>query len=155
LQTGPSPTGSFKLLYIAQDLDTGIAETIIRDRFQGRARRVITEDEAKTWGVTEISARSPLILIDLRTTGPHRLGVSTNAVRSKAQLQGRMLSQAIYESTDADGIIYMSRLTNTTCIAVYDRAVATKLTATPIVEIVTLAEFVAALQRLNVQLIRS
>lgn len=30
-----SPSHSFKLIYIAEDLATGIAETVIRDRFEG------------------------------------------------------------------------------------------------------------------------
>ena len=34
-----SPSKTFKVIYIAEDLTTGIAETLVRDRFQGRARR--------------------------------------------------------------------------------------------------------------------
>ena len=30
-----SSTTAFKVIYIAQDLTTGIAETLVRDRFQG------------------------------------------------------------------------------------------------------------------------
>ncbi len=82
------------------------------------------------WGATEANASTPLTLIDLRTTGLVRLGVSTEAARGKAQRQGRKLSQAIYDQTDAEGLIYNSRLTGRACICVYDRALPSKLAAT-------------------------
>jgi hypothetical protein len=48
-----SPTKAFKVIYIAQDLATGIAETLVRDRFQGRARRKLLDVEAALWGMAE------------------------------------------------------------------------------------------------------
>jgi hypothetical protein len=148
-----SPSKTFKVIYIAQDLTTGIAETLVRDRFQGRARRTILDVEAALWGATEVSAGAPLTLIDLRTTGLVRLGVSTEAARGKAQSQGRKLSQAIYDQTDAAGLIYNSRLTGRTCICIYDRALPGELVATPVIELTLLAGFVDALHELNVTLI--
>ncbi len=147
-----SPTKAFKVIYIAQDLTTGIAETLIRDRFQGRARRKLLDVEAALWGMTEVNAGAPLMLIDLRTTGLVRLGVSTEAARGKAQGQGRKLSQAIYDQTDAQGLIYNSRLTGGACICIYDRVLA-GLVATPVIEVTLLAGFVDALRELNVTLI--
>jgi hypothetical protein len=102
--------------------------------------------------MTEVNAGAPLTLIDLRTTGLVRLGVSTEAARGKAQGQGRKLSQAIYEQTDAQGLIYNSRLTGGACICIYDRALA-GLVATPVIEVTLLAGFVDALRELNVTLI--
>lgn len=147
-----SPTKAFKVIYIAQDLTTGIAETLVRDRFQGRAQRKLLDVEAALWGMTEVSAGAPLTLIDLRTTGLVRLGVSTEAARGKAQGQGRKLSQAIHDQTDAQGLIYNSRLTGGACICIYDRALPC-LVATPVVEVTRLAGFVDALRELNVTLI--
>ncbi len=103
--------------------------------------------------MTEVNAGAPLTLIDLRTTGLVRLGVSTEAARGKAQGQGRKLSQAIYDQTDAQGLIYISRLTGRTCLCVYDRALPGVLVATPVVELTMLAGFVDALRELNVTLI--
>jgi hypothetical protein len=100
-----------------------------------------------------VNASTALTLIDLRTTGLVRLGVSTEAARGKAQRQGRKLSQAIYDQTDAEGLIYNSRLTGRTCICVYDRALPSKLAATPVVEVTRLSGFVDALRELNVTLI--
>jgi hypothetical protein len=150
-----SPTKAFKVIYIAQDLTTGVAETLVRDRFQGKARRRLLDVEAALWGATEINASAPLTLIDLRTTGLVRLGVSTEAARGKVQGQGRKLSQAIYDQTNAQGIIYFSRLTGRTCICIYDRALPGRLVATPVVEVTLLAGFVDALRELNVTLIAS
>lgn len=148
-----SPTKAFKVIYLAQDLTTGVAETLVRDRFQGRARRRLLDLEAALWGATEVNASTPLMLIDLRTTGLVRLGVSTEAARGKSHGQGRKLSQAIHDQTNAHGLIYISRLTGRTCICVYDRALSGGLVATPVVEVTLLAGFVDALRELNVTLI--
>ncbi|WP_428390981.1 RES family NAD+ phosphorylase [Lichenicoccus sp.] len=148
-----SPTSAFKVIYLGQDLTTGVAETLVRDRFQGRARRKIIDIEAALWGATEVSASAALTLIDLRTTGLVRLGVSTEAARGKAQGQGRVLSRAIHEQTDAHGLVYFSRLTGRTCICVYDRAQPGGLLATSVVELTLLAGFVDALHELNVNLL--
>ncbi|MFD1192427.1 RES family NAD+ phosphorylase [Phenylobacterium conjunctum] len=148
-----SPTKAFKVIYLGEDLTTSVAETLVRDRFQGKATRKLLDVEAATWGATEITTRAPLTLIDLRTTGLVRLGVSTEAARGKAQGQGRKLSQAVYDQTDADGLVYSSRLTGRTCICVYDRALPGPLTASPVVELTHLTGLVDALKALNVTLI--
>ena len=148
-----SPTKAFKVIYLGEDLTTSVAETLVRDRFQGKATRKLLDVEAATWGATEVTASTPLTLIDLRTTGLVRLGVSTEAARGKAQGQGRKLSQAVYDQTDAHGLVYSSRLTGRTCICVYDRALPGGLGASPVVEVTRLAGFVDALQALNVTLI--
>ena len=36
---------AFKVIYLAEDLTTGVAETLVRDRFQGRARRMLMSSE--------------------------------------------------------------------------------------------------------------
>ena len=148
-----SPTSASKVIYLRQDLTTRVAETLVRDRFKGRARRRIIDIEAALWGATEVNASAALTLIDLRTTGLVRIGVSTEAARGKAQGQGRALSRAIHEQTDAQGLVYFSRLTGRTCICVYDRALPGGLLATPVVELTLLARFVDALHELNVTLL--
>ena len=148
-----SPTKAFKVIYLGEDLTTSVVETLVRDRFQGKATRKLLDVEAATWGATEITTSAPLTLIDLRTTGLVRLGVSTEAARGKAQGQGRKLSQAVYDQTDADGLVYSSRLTGRTCICVYERALPGPLTASRVVELTHLAGFVDALKALNVTLI--
>jgi hypothetical protein len=149
-----SPNDSFKVLYIAKDVVTGVAETIIRDRFEGNAVRQLIESEVGTWSVTEVAAQ-PLNLLDLRTTGSLRLGVSTDITRAKGQDEARKFSQAIYDETDLDGVPYRSRLTGEDCVAVCDRAVASKLTSGPVVDLLTIAALVPGLIGLNIELIKS
>src|SRR3546814_20389941 len=77
--------------------------------------------------VSSLSARSSLKLLDLRTSGATRLGIPTDAARGRSQIAGRRFSQELYDDTDFDGIIYMSRITNAEGVAVYDRDVTANL----------------------------
>ncbi|CCM78481.1 RES family NAD+ phosphorylase [Rhizobium mesoamericanum] len=147
-----SPSRAFKLLYIASDLATAIAETIVRDRFEGTQERVLDESEIEDWAVAEVTATDPLVVLDLRTTGLLKLGVSTDAARAKEHREGRELSEVVYGSFAVDGLLYSSRLTAAACVAVYDRAVGVKLTASPAVELVRQADLVPALQSLGVSI---
>lgn len=145
-----APDNSFKVLYIARNLATAVAETIIRDRFEGRAKRVLDLTEVDDWAFAEIKTTAPLTVLDLRTTGLLRLGVSTNAARAKSHAVGQRLSKALYERFDIDGILYASRLTAVECVAVYQRASETKLVSTAAESIVRSPKLLDALQSLNV-----
>ena len=150
-----SPVDSFKLLYVAQDLPTALAEAIIRDRYQGKQNRELLEEDIEQSVIASMVSLTPLKLLDLRTSGASRLGVPTNAVRGRAQQSGRRFSQELYDSTDFDGIVYMSRITNAECIAIYDRAAGAKLEpACPVVDLVRLTDLEPTLRSLNVALIR-
>ncbi|MCJ2134318.1 RES family NAD+ phosphorylase [Methylobacterium sp. J-026] len=149
-----SPDDGFEVLYRAADLATGIAETLIRDRFENRRRRRIGAAEIARWGVTRVRAARPLTVIDLRTTGLLRLGISTDAGRAKVHRDGPRLSRAIHATSDANGILYGSRLTGAACCAVYDRAVAT-LRAEPVTELLQEASLASVLGSLAVELVIS
>ena len=146
---------SFQLIYVARNLATGLAETIIRDRFEDKTERVLYMSEVEEWMVSRISAHTPLTLLDLRTTGLLELGVTTDAARAKSQEAGRRLSQSLYERFAIDGILYLSRLTGAECAAVYDRAVSTKLKASKAVTASRLRALPPALAAINVELLRS
>lgn len=149
-----SPANAFTLLYIAKTLATSVAETIVRDRFEGITVRELTRGELGDWGVCEVSATAPLRVLDLRGNGCFKLGISTDIVGGKAQKEARELSQELYDTTDLDGILYKSRLLkNQDCVAVYDRAVPHKLNSTPVVRMETLAKLVPALRQLKITLI--
>lgn len=145
-----SPSQAFKLIYVAHDLATAIAETVVRDRFEGVQERVLDESEIEGWAVSEVTATDPLIVLDLRTTGLLRLGVSTDAARAKEHREGRKLSEAVYGSYAIDGLLYSSRLTAVQCVAVYDRAVGVKLSASPAVELLRQPDLIPALRSLGV-----
>jgi hypothetical protein len=145
-----SPSKAFKVLYIAQTLITGVAETIVRDRFVGKAERRLTEEEIEAWGIAEVEANAHLSVLDLRTTGPVQLGIRTNVVRGEKHGPGRRFSEALYALAPAvDGIMYPSRLTNDICIAVYDRAV-TRLNAGAVAPVIRQGGLVPALAALNI-----
>ncbi|TWG55299.1 RES family NAD+ phosphorylase [Aminobacter sp. J44] len=145
-----APDNSFKVLYIARDIATAIAETIVRDRFEGRAKRILDFTEVDDWALSEVSTTGPLTVLDLRTTGLLRLGVSTNASRAKNHATGRRLSHALYHRFAIDGILYALRLTSAECVAVYDRAVPAKLVSTDAESLVRNPHLIDALQSLNV-----
>lgn len=113
-----SPSNSFALLYAAQDLATAVAERIVRDRFQGKRKRLLLEGDFDNLVVASLSALTPLKMLDLRTSGATRLGVPTDAARGGSQPAGRRLSQQLYDQTEFDGIVYMSRITNAERVAV-------------------------------------
>lgn len=146
------PDRSFRLIYIARDLPTAIAETIVRDRFEGATERILDHSEIEEWAVAEVSAPSPLVVLDLRTTGLLRLGVSTDAARAKAHHEGQQLSKAVYGAFAVDGLLYSSRLTSAECLAVYDRSVAAKLVAGPAMNLVQHPDLIGALKAIGVSI---
>ena len=143
------PGRMFQLVYLAHDLATAIAETIIRDRFEGASDRVLDEAEFEEWAIAEVTSLAPLTVLDLRTTGLLRLGVSTDAARGKAHREGQELSETIYGAYAIDAILYASRLTAANCLAVYDRAVV-NLKSTAAVPLLRHSGLVAALNSLGV-----
>lgn len=150
-----SPDQSFRLVYIARDLATAIAETIVRDRFEGPTARVLDYSEIEEWAIAEVTAPSPLKVLDLRTTGLLRLGVSTDAARAKAHREGQQLSKAVYGAFALDALLYSSRLTSAECLAVYDRAVEVKLVSSPAVNLVRHPDLVHALKSIGVAIRRA
>lgn len=145
-----SPSQAFKLVYLARDLATAIAETIVRDRFEGESARVLDESEIENWAVAEVTAIAPLTVLDLRTTGLLKLGVSTDAARAKEHREGQELSETIHGSFAVDGLLYASRLTAADCVAVYDRAVSARLTSSPAIELIRQADLVPALRSIGI-----
>ncbi|MCB8879638.1 RES family NAD+ phosphorylase [Acidisoma cellulosilytica] len=149
-----SPTDKFKLLYLGQDLPTCIAEAIIRDRFEGSTRRVLTRNELSRWGVCAVTVAHPLQLLDLRGDGCLHLGVSTDIAGGKSQDDARIFSEELYAKTHLHGILYKSRLRKRqNCVAVYDRAAGAALSTGDVTQMERLADLVPALQALRIELI--
>lgn len=148
-----SPTKSFKLLYIAEDLATSVAEAIIRDRFEGKTARQLARSDIADWGVCAVTATRPLRLLSLRGDACFKLGISTDIVGAKTHDEARAFSEALYDTTDLDGIVYHSRLRRKNCMAIYDRAVMPGLSAQPVVQLERLGAFVPALKTLKITLI--
>jgi hypothetical protein len=149
-----SPVDAFKLLYLAKDLPTSIAEAIVRDRFEGATVRELARSDVAAWGVCEVTASAPLRVLDLRGNGCFELGVSTDIAGGKAQDEAQEFSQTLYDTTDLDGILYRSRLRKQQdCVAIYERAVAPTLTAGAVVQMESLAGLISALRALKIKLV--
>lgn len=148
-----SPVDAFKLVYIAQDLATAIAEAIVRDRFEGAVKRELVRSDIAGWGACAVDAKAALRLLDLRGDGCFKLGISTDIAGAKAHDEAQKFSQYLYDNTDLDGILYHSRLRKRACMAVYDRAVPGALNPGPVVQIETLARLGPALRALKIRLI--
>jgi len=148
-----SASRAFKTLYLGRTLETGVAETLIRDRFVVRRRRRLTQDEVLLWGVASVVAAENLQVLNLMGTGLVQLGVPTNAVRAKSHRLGRAFSEDLYRAApDVDAILYPSRLTNGPCLAVYDRATP-KLSAAALRPLANQPELITVLKALNIELI--
>lgn len=150
-----SPRNKFKLLYLAQNVKTAVAETIVRDRFEGSSERLVFEEEFSRYCITGVRSLQPLLLLDLRHEGASLLGIPTDAVRARAQAQGRRFSQMLYDQTSLDGSIYMSRITNRTCVALYDRAVSKLAAETPATPITTLKSLESVISDLRIVVLKS
>lgn len=125
----------------------------MRDRFEGKTARQLMMADVEDWGVCEVTATRPLRLLSLRSDACFKLGISTDIVGAKAHGEARAFSQELYETTDLDGIIYYSRLRRKNCMAIYDLAVTSALSATKVVRLERLATLVPALKSLKVELI--
>jgi hypothetical protein len=149
-----SPTDAFRVLYAAIDFPTAFAEAVVRDRFEGKARRYLYRPHLEQVCLTMVSSSRELVLLDLRGAGAYELGVDTDASRARDHAVGQAFSQTIYdELTDVDAILFDSRLTSGACVAIYDRAFSA-LSATVPIALMQAALLPAEITRLNIILRR-
>lgn len=118
-----SPTDSFRVLYAADNFSTAFAEAVVRDRFEGKSRRYLYRPHLEQVCLTAISSSRDLTLLDLRGAAAYELGIDTDASRARDHAIGQTFSQAVHDQmADVDAILFDSRLTTGTCVAIYDRA---------------------------------
>jgi hypothetical protein len=100
--------------------------------------------------LTVISSDRDLTLLDLRGAAAYELGVDTDTSRARDHSAGQAFSQAVHdELKDVDAILFDSRLTAGTCVAIYDRAFS-KLTATVPIGLMQAALLPAEITRLGI-----
>jgi hypothetical protein len=149
-----SPDKAFQLIYVGIDLATSIAEAIVRDRFEAPGPREMMASEYAPWGACEVSANDDLKVVDLRPRDAcFQLGISTDITGAKCHDDARKFSQFIYDNTDIDGIVYASRLVGRDCIAIYDRAVTSKLLSSHVEDLARLVDLEPSLRELGIDLI--
>ena len=149
-----SPSKAFKLIYIAADPKTSIAEAIVRDRFQHRANRRMAEEEFDLWSMYSIARSATFKLLDLRGDGPTLLNIPTDAVNGRSHKAGRAFSERLYSQTKLDGILYPSRFTKKDCVALYDRAIPGRIDGSAAIDLPRLLKLPVYLDELKIDLIR-
>lgn len=144
---------NFATLYAAKNLATALAETVVRDRFEGIPERRLFVAELSNRSAVRIDSTEALHLVDLRKGGCLNLGVSTDIAGAKCFEEAQAFSSILHENPSIDGILYGSRLTGDNCVAIFDRAAKSHLLATGVISLVQLKRTTEALKTLNVQLI--
>ncbi len=143
----------FSTLYAARNLATALAETVVRDRFEGVEDRHLFTTELAGRSAVQLRTIKPLRLVDLRSGGCLRLGISTDIAGAKCFNEAQQFSDIVYTEKSIDGILYASRLTNENCVAVFDRAIVTHLASNKVAPLTTLVNIGDALKNLNIKLI--
>ncbi len=141
------------VLYAGRNLATALAETVIRDRFEGTDTRHLFIAEVYDRSIVPISTKDSIRLLDIRKGGCLKLGISTEINGAKAWDEARSFSQYIHDQTNVDGILYASRLTGENCVAVFDRAIGAYLQAERVVPLRQLKSLTTTLESLYVELI--
>ena len=144
---------SFATLYAAKDLATAFAETVIRDRFEGQQMGQVVSVVLTVFILVPTFAPAIGQAVLLFAPWQTLFGVSTDIAGAKCFDEAQAFSDMLYKNLSIDGILYASRLTGENCIAIFDRATKSHLSATGVTPLIQLAGMAEALQTLNVQLI--
>ena len=150
-----SPTKAFQLIYLAADAKTSIAEAIVRDRFQHKAKRVMLDEEFDLWSICEITRSATFKLLDLRADAATLLNIPTDAVNGRNHKAGRAFSERLYSQTFLDGILYPSRFTRKDCVALYAGAMTGRIDASAGIDLPRLRKLTTYMAELKIDLIRS
>ncbi|WP_335808304.1 RES family NAD+ phosphorylase [Glycocaulis alkaliphilus] len=149
----PPGNRSFKVLYAGLDLETAIAEAVIRDRFEGGVSRDLAESELDRWVVSEIAVRRALPVLDVRGLALQVLNVNTDIAAARNQTLAQQFSAALHAIPSVQGLLYRSRISGVDCIAVYDRAVKSALWASHAINLDRAERLDDALRELEITLV--
>ncbi|WP_432344177.1 RES family NAD+ phosphorylase [Shinella yambaruensis] len=143
----------FAVLYAARNLATALAETVVRDRYEGLEDRRLFTTELTERSAVQLGTIKPLRLVDLRKGGCLKLGISTDITGAKCFDEAQQFADFVYKDHTIDGILYASRLTSENCVVVFDRAITSHLVEKCIAPLAQLGEVGSALDKLNVELV--
>jgi hypothetical protein len=145
----------YGVLYLTSSLKTAVAETVVRDRGDGRLDDLpIGLGELKTWACAEIGVVTSLRLADLRGDGPLRMGIPSDVAHASDWRLAQVWSAALHaHNLEPDGLIYLSRFTGEPNLAVFDRALS-KLAAVRVEGLFDRrTELTAAIRRFRLQIV--
>ena len=112
------------MLYAAETSRCAMIETFVRDRFAHRARPALQRIEIETRSLVSLRGTATLRLLDLTQGGAGRIGCPGAVLGDPRHAAGRALSAWLHrEIEDLDGLLYPSRFTQGTCVAIFDRSV--------------------------------
>ena len=123
LSVGQGRHPRFGIVYLAEDLATGVLETLIRERFDLNPSRVLMPSDYAGHDAVNISTSLGLTveLLDLTGGNAARCGVPADVIRYSVHTDGQYFSEFVHANMQTvDG--YDSRLTERHCIAIYGRA---------------------------------
>jgi hypothetical protein len=145
----------FGVYYVGSTFEVAFLETQVRDKRDHRPGALpIPIEELTQYVHVPITVVQPLNLVDLRGGNPIAMGIPTDAVRARSQNEGRRASLSFYSHPDQpDGIRYSSRLNEHENLAIYDRAVATKISASPRTRLIECAELAPVLDRYQISIV--
>ena len=146
------PKGGYAVLYASEAVRCAFWETLGRNRFARRRRRELPRTVVEARLVVSICSTESLALIDLRGDGLVRIGAPSAVTHDGNHAAGRALSAAVHAGVPgADGVLFPSRFTGDTCVAVFERALG-KLRVLDIAELVRHVEFLNALDAYDIAL---
>jgi hypothetical protein len=141
----------FAVLYLGDTVKVCFLEAVLRDQRDGAIGDLPMEEaELHARHYAEIEVAAPLEIVDLRDDGAIIMGVPTDVAKASSQTLARAWSVAFHEHPGKpDGIIYPSRLSGHTNLAVFDRAIA-KLQAVRTMKLIAAPGLASVLNDLKV-----
>lgn len=114
-----APLGEYGVLYISADEFGSFIETFGRDA----EKQYVTETDLRARGISNVSFRRPLRLVDLTSRGLRRIGADNRLTSSDHDVAQRW-SFALYRHPEApDGVLYRARTDpSRLSAAIFDRA---------------------------------
>jgi hypothetical protein len=122
--TDLQPPDRFGVVYLGSSVKVSFAETILRDRGDGRLNDFAIEwSQLEEWLCARLVISAPLNLVDMRGDGLIRMGIPTDVARARSHELSQKWSRALWAHDQRpDGITYGSRLNGETNVVLYDRA---------------------------------
>ena len=145
----------FGVLYLGQTIRVCFLEAVLRDQRDGVVGDLpIAENELLVRRYAEIETIAPLSMVDLRDDNAVIMGIPTDVAKGSQQSLARKWSVAFHDHPQKpDGIIYPSRLSGQTNLAVFDRAII-KLKVARVAKLMAAPGLAAVLNDLKISVIQ-
>jgi hypothetical protein len=114
----------YGVVYLGSSLKVAVAETLVRDRGDGRLCEFPIElTELDDWPCADIEVTARLRVVDLRGDGALRMGIPSDVAHAADWRESQLWSTALHgHDGRPDGLIYLSRFTGEPNVAVFERA---------------------------------